>query len=240
MPIYRVDERVFDLFPHFHRGVVIATAVNNNDDGSADLRQQLVEAAQKVAGSATQEETPRIEVWNDAYSRFGVDPKKYTPSIRFLYEQIRRGKPPRSISKIVDIMNIASIRWTIPCGGDDLSTIVPGDLHLGFASGDESFAPLFKPHAIEHPVPGEIIYYTPQSNRVMCRRWTWRNADFSKLTAATRAVAVNIDLMIPPLDQGDLEVAVSEVADNLRIYCGAQTAVYHLWRQTPCFTFEVR
>jgi DNA/RNA-binding domain of Phe-tRNA-synthetase-like protein len=181
----------------------------------------------------------RIAAWNDAYAKLGINPKKFTPSIQFLYDQIRRGKPPRSINKVVDIMNITSIRWTIPCGGDDLDAIVPDDLKLGMACGGEAFAPLFRPDIVEYPNVGEIIYYTPQTKRVMCRRWTWRNADFSKITSDTARVAINIDLMIPPLNQADLRAVVLDVAALLEQHCGAKTSEHELSSNTPKFEFEV-
>jgi DNA/RNA-binding domain of Phe-tRNA-synthetase-like protein len=233
MPVYSIDTQVFELFPEFTRGVIIATGLDNRDQDDSILKEGLVSA--KASG----EEAPQIAAWNDAYTKLGVDPKKFTPSIRFLNEQIRRGKPPRSINKIVDIMNITSIRWTIPCGGDDLRSIAPGDLRLSMATGNEVFAPLFKPTAIEHPNPGEVIYYTPQSNRVMCRRWTWRNADFSKITTETTSVAINIDFMIPPFKQHEVRTIGLQVASLLEQHCGAKTSLYELSAGTPTFQFDL-
>lgn len=232
MPTYSVDPKIFEIFPAFRRGVVVATQLDNSLP-DAELGQLIQEACQNPPA----EEPAAISVWNDAYLKLGVDPKKFTPSIKFLYEQIRKGKPPRSISKIVDVMNLVSLRRMTPCGGDDLQTILPGDIRLGFAQGDETFAPLFKAATFDNPLPGEVIYYTPQTKKVMCRRWTWRNADFSKITPETNAVAVNIDIMAPPFNDDDVDAALAEMAGLLEKYCGGKTVCHKLTAHSPAFDF---
>jgi lysyl-tRNA synthetase class 2 len=226
-----VESAIFQMFPAFRRGVVVATGIDNSIADPETAR--LLSAA---AFNASAEPT-KIEVWNEAYRKFGADPDKHTPSIRFLYQQIQKGKPPRSISKVVDLFNIISLRWTAPCGGDDLGALEGGDLLLGLARGDETFAPLFKPTAIDHPSPGEVIYYTPQTRRVLCRRWTWRNADFSKISPATKAVAVNVDMMTPPFSEADLAAALRDLADMLRRFCGGEVRTHVLSPAAPSFVF---
>ncbi len=237
MPTYSVDPKLFAIFPAFRRGVVVATHLDNAspDYELAALIPAAAEAMVASTAGSGGADPERISVWNDAYLKLKVDPKKFTPSIKFLYEQTRKGKPPRSISKIVDVMNLVSLRLMAPCGGDDLGSILPGDIQLGFAQGDETFAPLFKPAAFDNPAAGEVIYYTPQSKRVMCRRWTWRNADFSKITAETQSVAINIDIMTPPFGDGDVDSALTEMAGLLEKYCGARTVCHKLTAATPSF-----
>src|SRR5947209_5428213 len=191
--LYSVETEVFDMFPAFRRGVLVASDIDNSE-ANPEVSRLLSDAVASVPAVQSDAERLRVEVWDEAYRKFGADPKKVTPSISFLLKQIRRGKPPRSINTVVDIFNVISLRWTVPCGGDDIAALKGDDLRLGFARGDETFSPLFKPESVETPDAGEVIYYTPQTRRVLCRRWTWRNSDFSKLTTATREVAINIDM----------------------------------------------
>ena len=235
MPTYTVEDKVFEMFPHFRRGVVVARNIDNSQE-DPETSAILVEASNRVGPFPTETETARINVWNEAYRTFGADPDKFTPSIRFLYTQIRRSKPPRPISKIVDMMNAISIGWIAPCGGDDADTL-GGDIVLGLATGDESFAPLFKPAAVESPLPGEVIYYTPQTRRVMCRRWTWRNADFSRITPQTRTVAINIDMMMPPFRKEDLQAATMELEASIQQFCDGETEAFVLSPDNPTFSF---
>jgi len=222
MALYSVEPVIFEMFPAFRRGVVVATGIGNTHTDPETARLLAAAAAGASADPA------KIEVWNEAYRKFGADPDRHTPSIRFLYQQIQKGKPPRPISKVVDLFNIISLRWMAPCGGDDLAALDGGDVVLGLARGDETFAPLFKPAAVEHPAPNEVIYYTPQTRRVLCRRWTWRNADFSKIAPQTQAVAINVDMMMPPFTEGDLDAALQDLSALVKRFCGGDARTHIL------------
>jgi lysyl-tRNA synthetase class 2 len=231
---YTISEALFSLFPLFQRGVVIAKNIDNStlDAGIAHL---LSESARAVTKSSNGASDPRLEVWDQAYRVFGADPKKDTPSIRFLITQIEKGKMPRSINNLVDSFNIISLKYRLPCGGDDLDALT-GDIHLGLAKGTELFAPLFRPEMSEHPRPGEVIYCTPADGRTMCRRWNWRNAHFSRIRPETLNVVVNIDAMVPPLDRCELSQATEELTTLIRRYCGGEITTHILDRFKPTFT----
>jgi hypothetical protein len=66
----------------------------------------MAEAAKAMLSAPAETESERISIWKDAYLKLGVDPNKYSPSIKFLCDQVLRGRPPRSIDKIVDIMAV--------------------------------------------------------------------------------------------------------------------------------------
>jgi len=235
---YTVEKQVFEMFPRFRRGVVIATEVNNTSH-DAVVDRLLGDAIAGIPSTASTIEQQRIDVWNDAYRRLGLNPSKFTPSVSFLLNQVRRGRPPKSINTLVDLFNTVSLKLQIPCGGDDLAATEGGDLCLGFATGTETFAPLFRPEAIENPSPDELIYYTPQTQRVLCRRWTWRNSDFSKLTPATRAAAVNLDFMTPPFDDIEIDKAIDELANLISTFCGGKIDTHFLKPTAPSFEFDL-
>jgi DNA/RNA-binding domain of Phe-tRNA-synthetase-like protein len=231
---YELESRVFELFPRFRRGVIVASDVDNGSP-NATVERLLSDAISGVPPAPTSIEEQRVNAWNAAYERLGIDPRKVTPSMSFLLSQVRRGRPPRSINTLVNLFNAVSLKRIIPCGGDDLNAIEGGDLRLGFATGKETFAPLFKPDAAESPLPGELIYFTPQTGRVLCRRWTWRNSDFSKLTAETRSTVINLDFMIPPLTEAEVNVATEDFANMVRNFCGGTVKTYVLSSNAPSF-----
>lgn len=218
---YSIDDAIFDMFPQYCRGVVVAHGFDNSTPVT-ELTRMLDEETGKVAAdpSVTASTHPKLTPWQDAYRRLGANPSKETPSICFLVNQVKAGKRIRSISPIVDIFNIFSLRLLIPCGGDDLLSLEGGDLKLCFATGSEVFSPLFKPTAIEHPVPGEVIYMTPQTNRVLCRRWNWRNADFSKILPQTANVVINLDAMLPHISRDEVAEAAIAMAALIQTQCG--------------------
>jgi DNA/RNA-binding domain of Phe-tRNA-synthetase-like protein len=226
--LFRIEEGVFQVFPNFCRAVVMAAGIDNSRP-SPELEALLREQEEKMRQDpgidlATH---PRLLAWKEAYRQFGSNPNKFTPSIVFLAKQVKSGKSVRSISAAVDAFNVISIKHIIPCGGDDMDS-VEGDVTLGRAVSDETFAPIFKPEEVEHPDPGEVIYVNRRTKRVLCRRWNWRNADFSKLAAETKNLAINVDGMMPAIDRAEIEQAAEELKELLVRYCGGSISIHYL------------
>jgi len=225
------------MFPAFRRGVVIATGINNSVAAPKSGR-LLAEAVSQTNDSPRQIELDRIAAWNRAFSTLGMNPDKFTPSIRFLIEQVRRGKPPRSINPLVDLFNRTSLHFTIPCGGDDLGALNGGDLCLGFSRGGESFVPLFKPGSVEHLPAGELTYFCPQTREALCRRWVWRNSHTTRITPETVNVAVNLDCL-PPTGESDLRVAIGQLAALTQEFCGGRVRTYVFSAANPSVQIEL-
>ncbi len=101
-------------------------------------------------------------------------------------------------------------------------------MRLGFATGKERFLPLGGKEE-EHPEPGEVIYFDDKTLNVMCRRWNWRNGDFSKITENSRRVVINLD-GIGPVSEELIVRARDELADLLESLCGARLRVGMLKR----------
>ncbi len=223
-----IEESVFQMFPDFCRGIVVAAGIDNSRP-CPDLERLLKEQEEKMRQDAGLELSthPRLLAWKEAYRKFGSNPNKFTPSIVFLAKQVKAGKPVRSISPAVDAFNIISLKHVIPCGGDDMDS-VEDDVTLGRAGADETFAPIFKPEEVEHPDPGEVIYVNRKTGRVLCRRWNWRNADFSKLTPQTRNLAINVDGMMPAISRGEIEEAAEGLKQLLLRYCGGSVSIQYL------------
>jgi DNA/RNA-binding domain of Phe-tRNA-synthetase-like protein len=223
-----VEEEVFRMFPQFCRAVVVAAGIDNSR-ACPELEKRLQEQAEKMRQDPAIDLAthPRLLVWKEVYRRLGSNPNKFTPSIVFLAKQVKSGKSVRSISPAVDAFNLISIRHTIPCGGDDLDS-VEGDVTLGRAVADETFAPIFKPEEIEHPDAGEVIYVNRRTKRVLCRRWNWRNADFSKILPETRNLAINVDGMQPAIGRPEIEEAAEALRQLLIQYCGGAVSIYYL------------
>jgi len=226
--LFRVEEDVFQLFPQFCRGIVTAAGIDNSRP-SPELEALLWEEAEKLQQNPAVDLAThaRLQVWKDAYRRFGSNPNKFTPSIVFLAKQVKAGKSVRSISPAVDAFNIISIRHIIPCGGDDMNS-VEEDVTLGRAIGDETFAPIFKPEEVERPDPGEVVYVNRKTGRILCRRWNWRNGDFSKLAPETRNLGINVDGMLSTITREELEQAAEGLKELLLRYCGGNISIHYL------------
>jgi DNA/RNA-binding domain of Phe-tRNA-synthetase-like protein len=228
-----IEDRVFEMFPNFCRGVVRASGIDNRGE-CRELEARLSEQAERVRQDPEVDPAihARLLVWKEAYRTFGSNPNKFTPSIVFLTKQAKKGKPIRSISPAVDAFNIVSLKYLVPCGGDDLDTVA-GDVTLGCALSGETFAPIFSPDAVEHPEPGEVIYVNRRTQKILCRRWNWRNADFSKISSETKNIAVNVDGMMPSISREEIEEAAEELRRLLLEGCGGKISIHYLDARNP-------
>lgn len=228
-----IEEEIFQMFPDFCRGVVMAAGIDNSRP-CPELESLLRAQEEKMRHDAELDLAahPRLLAWKEAYRRFGSNPNKFTPSIVFLAKQVKSDKTVRSISPAVDAFNCISLKYIIPCGGDDMDS-VEGDVTLGRAAADETFAPIFKPEEIEHPDRGEVVYVNRRTKRVLCRRWNWRNADFSKILPGSRNLAINVDGMQPAIGRTEIEAAAEELKQLLLRFCGGSVTIHYLDAGNP-------
>ena len=234
----RIDKQVFNKFPGFRRGIVVARKMNNRGP-SKELETLLNEAlASAAAGPIDLKTDPRTAVWNETYRELGCNPNKFPPAHLALLKRVQ--KPDISIpfiNKAVAIMNDNSIRGVLPVGGDDL--LRAGDiLELRSAQGNELFTPLNNPDKTEHPDPGEIIYVAAETREVMCRRWNWRNGFQTRITEETEAMVMNIDGLGE--DSANRTVSVRDrVARMLEQYCSAEVETALLTPSESFFLFRL-
>jgi lysyl-tRNA synthetase class 2 len=234
----RVQERIFQEFPFFRRGIVVASGIQNQG-ASKELETLLNEAVESASRQPIDVKAdPRIVVWSEAHRKFGSNPNKFPPAHFSLIKRVQKpGTHLPFINKLVSIMNCNSIADVIPVGGDDLEH-AGRCLELRYASGQETFVPLDSPETSEHPAPGEVIYAVADSGRVMCRRWNWRNGYETRITEETRAMVMNIDGLG---EESEFRAAKTRdrVAAMLEKYCGARTATAMLSPAHTSFQFEV-
>ncbi|MGQ9617540.1 MAG: B3/B4 domain-containing protein [Candidatus Aminicenantia bacterium] len=184
-----VEKEIFERFSGFKRGVLIIKDIKNHTFNHVinDLLNEQINI--KKGKNLVDEEF--VRVWDEIHKNFGSNPNKFPPSIKSLIKRVDKGDRIPFINSVVALFNYISLKYLIPCGGDDIEEI-KANLRLGFANGDEIFIPLGGKD-IENPMPGEVIYYEDKSKKVMCRRWNWRNGDFSKIKETSKRIVVNFD-----------------------------------------------
>ncbi|RJR30341.1 MAG: hypothetical protein C4576_33795 [Desulfobacteraceae bacterium] len=222
----RVHADIFALFPTFRRGLVVAENMDNHgvSEELASMLDRVVEERGKEPIDLKSDR--RIQVWSDAHRAFGSNPNKFPPAHASLLKRVQKvGTRVPFINKVVAIMNYNSIASLMPVGGDDLDR-AGNTLELRRADGSEVFVPLGAPEAVEHPVPGEVIYVTG-SGDVMCRRWNWRNGDTTKITEDTSAILMNIDGIGEGIEPAVLAVR-DRVAAMLDKFCQARVRTFLL------------
>jgi len=213
-----IDSQIFDLYPQFQRGIIIVKKIKNSLNQKEVS--QLLDSQIKLFANFDWEKSNEIKIWDEAYLKFKTNPNKYPPSIKSLIKRACKNNQIPYINTVVALFNCISLKYLLPCGGDDLD-MIKGNLRLGLASGQELFVPLGETTE-EHPETGEVIYFDDLSLNVMCRRWNWRNGDFTKITEQTQKIIINLDNLDFNKNE-NLISARNELNEYLKQYCGAET-----------------
>lgn len=213
-----IGEEIFNKYPDFKRGIVFVYDIENRPENDKIKELLASEIKNKTGQNLLDHEL--IKSWDSVYESFGTNPNKFPPSIKSLVKRIGKGGEIPFINSVVALFNYISIKYLIPCGGDDIDKI-EGDLRLGLSKGTESFTPLGGSEK-ENPEAGEVIYFDDKTQNVMCRRWNWRNGDFTKITPDTKRIVINLE-GIGPASQALIEEARDELNSLLIEHCQAKT-----------------
>jgi DNA/RNA-binding domain of Phe-tRNA-synthetase-like protein len=219
---YTVQASIFERFPGYIRGVVVAHDVVNGPSPET-LTRLLRDAEQNVRDRLDLEhltEDPHIKAWRDAYRSFGAKPSEYRSSIEAMARRALRGDELPSINALVDIGNVISLRHLLSAGGHAIDSL-GGDIELRFATGREVFVP-FGSSQSEHPLPDEVVFV--EGDMVLTRRWTWRQANHTLTLPQTTAIEFNVD-GLPPVAADEVMTACRELADLVRRFCGGTSRI---------------
>lgn len=233
--LYTISKEVFTNNPGYVRGIVRLKGTNNH--GMDDELCKMLDSAEQDAAARFEPENLRsnsyVAGWREAFVRFGCNPNKYPPSIENLLKRVLKGNKLPYINKLVVIFNYISLKYVLPCGGDDLDR-VSGNLLLTYAKGDETYVPLNE--TSPSPVaPGEIIYRDDE--KVLCSKWVWRQGDSTKITTDSKNVIINVDGM-PPVDVDTVRMAMDEMSDLIKRYCGGEAVLSVIDEENNVYEFE--
>jgi len=209
MKKFIVEEAFWSLFPDARIGVVVCHNIDNTVRDTGRYEDMLRAAEKEALRFLTEEEftrNPAVAVWREAFRLFRTK-KGARASIEALLKRVRNGNRIGTINPLVDIYNSVSLRYGLPCGGEDIDTF-SGDLLLTRAKGNEPFVPLGEEEN-SLPYEGEVVYKDDAG--AVCRCWNWRESMRTMLTEKTRNAFLCIELVdLSRLD--DLQAALSELA----------------------------
>ncbi len=203
MSKFIVEDKMFDNYPNLEVGIIVCKNVNNSEidesfyDEFSKEKEKVITKFSDVALA----EYPVISEWRKVYKSFGE--KKARSSIEALIRRTVNGNEIPRINPLVDIYNMISIKYELPCGGENLDK-VDGDIVLGFASGNEKFVELGSSEE-ETVNEGEIVYRF--NDTVICRNFNYRESDITKLDNNTK----NCVLVIENILDGNLVDALDEL-----------------------------
>lgn len=215
---FLIADDIFEQYPDTQIGVMVARGLDNSGQ-SAELtglvRTAEADVRSNLAG-ITVSQHPHVAPWREAYRAFGAKPKKYPSSIENLLKRVLKGEELRPINPLVDLYNVVSLRHLIPAGGEDLSQM-QGDLQLRIAGDDESAVTMLGERDARPPYAKEVIY--ADDIGTICRRWNWKEADRTKLTADTTDAILVLEIL-PPVERATLDAAMADLASLIQQFCG--------------------
>ena len=227
---YSVEPEIFEKFPGYVRGVVVASDVSNGESPAelAALLRDAEEVLRSQIGVDGVTEHPRIASWREAFRSFGARPSDYRSSIEAMARRVLRGHELPSINALVDIGNVVSLRHIMPVGDHDIG-VMQGDIALRFATGTEDFLAIGSDET-ERPEPGEVVF--AEGDTVLTRRWVWRQGVHTAATLDTTHVEINVDGM-PPVTAHDVRAACNDVVELVSRFCGGESRIKVLSEDSP-------
>jgi len=217
-------------YPEVHIGVLIGQDMNNSGQIPVLIRLQkeAIDSAKDQIGDEPPTKHPHIRSWRELYRSFGTKAGDYRPSAEALVRRcIKEGKLPR-INNAVDLYNIVSVKHIIPMGGFDLNKVV-GDIRLRYSDGGEVFTPLGAGKE-EETYEGEVVY--ADEERILTRRWNFRDADATKITQDTSRLVMFLDAS-PEIRVEKVKTAIEELRNLYEKYCGGEYSTFITGYENP-------
>jgi DNA/RNA-binding domain of Phe-tRNA-synthetase-like protein len=221
---------IAESFPEFRVAVIVARGllIERARPPALDrlIDEHEAECRERWAGMALSE-IPGIAVWRRAYRSFGIKRTSYRSSVERLVKNVLADRSLPAINSFVDVYNAVSLKHVLPAGADDLDRVVgdvafrysrPGDSFLDMADASEGGEGAAAT-AVDPPKAGEVVY--ADSEKVLCRRWNWRQDARSLVTPATNCAVVTLQLN----GAGDLDAAVRNLTALIARFAGGTTTV---------------
>lgn len=222
MKKFIIEDDFWELFPNAKIGIITCNGIDNTIKDENQYKDMISQGEKEALTHLTNEEFSSnevIKVWRDAFKKFKTK-KGARSSIEALLKRVSTGKGLGTINPLVDIYNSISLKYAMPCGGEDMDKFV-GDIRLTKATGDESFITLGSDKS-EPPYEGEIVYKDDEG--AICRCWNWRESVRTMLTEDTKNAFLCIELVDENREK-EFENALKELSQLVEKNLGGKSEV---------------
>ena len=217
-----VSDEIERVCPGFVGACVEADVVNTPYcEGLWEEIRALGEQYKAKLTTESLKEMSGIAATRRIYKACGKDPSRYRPASEQLIRRMLQGKELYQIDTLVDLINLASIRFGYSIGGFDASKFVGDTLTLGIGRAGEPYEGIGRGML---NIEGLPVYRdavggvgTPTSDN-----------ERTKITIDTRHLVV----LINGYDGNEEQVRANAefILDLVRRYCQTQEGSYHLYR----------
>ncbi|MGU8265476.1 B3/B4 domain-containing protein [Clostridium perfringens] len=222
MKKFIIEDDFWELFPNAKIGIITCNGIDNTIKDENQYKDMISQGEKEALNHLPNEEFSSnevIKVWRDAFKKFKTK-KGARSSIEALLKRVSTGKGLGTINPLVDIYNSISLKYAMPCGGEDMDKFV-GDIRLTKATGDESFITLGSDKS-EPPYEGEIVYKDDKG--AICRCWNWRESVRTMLTEDTKNAFLCIELVDENREK-EFENALKELSQLVEKNLGGKSEV---------------
>ena len=222
MKKFIIEDDFWELFPNAKIGIITCNGIDNTIKDENQYQDMLSQVEKEALTHLPNEEFSSnevINVWRDAFKRFKTK-KGARSSIEALLKRVSTGKGLGTINPLVDIYNSISLKYAMPCGGEDMDKFI-GDIRLTKATGDESFITLGSDKS-EPPYEGEIVYKDDEG--AICRCWNWRESVRTMLTEDTKNAFLCIELVDENREK-EFENALKELSQLVEENLGGKSEI---------------
>ncbi|HFF8988914.1 TPA: B3/4 domain-containing protein [Clostridium perfringens] len=222
MKKFIIEDDFWELFPNAKIGIITCNGINNTIKDENQYQDMLSQGEKEALTHLPNEEFSSnevIKVWRDAFKKFKTK-KGARSSIEALLKRVSTGKGLGTINPLVDIYNFISLKYAMPCGGEDMDKFI-GDIRLTKATGDESFITLGSDKS-EPPYEGEIVYKDDEG--AICRCWNWRESVRTMLTEDTKNAFLCIELVDEKREK-EFENALKELSQLVEKNLGGKSEI---------------
>ena len=222
MKKFIIEDDFWELFPNAKIGIITCNGIDNTIKDENQYKDMISQGEKEALNHLPNEEFSSnevIKVWRDAFKKFKTK-KGARSSIEALLKRVSTGKELGTINPLVDIYNSISLKYAMPCGGEDMDKFI-GDIRLTKATGDESFITLGSDKS-EPPYEGEIVYKDDKG--AICRCWNWRESVRTMLTEDTKNAFLCIELVDENREK-EFENALKELSQLVEKNLGGKSEV---------------
>ncbi|EGT5619238.1 hypothetical protein BUL45_09240 [Clostridium perfringens] len=222
MKKFIIEDDFWELFPNAKIGIITCNGIYNTIKDENQYKEMISQGEKEALNHLPNEEFSSnevIKVWRDAFKKFKTK-KGARSSIEALLKRVSTGKGLGTINPLVDIYNSISLKYAMPCGGEDMDKFI-GDIRLSKATGDESFITLGSDKS-EPPYEGEIVYKDDEG--AICRCWNWRESVRTMLTEDTKNAFLCIELVDENREK-DFENALKELSQLVEENLGGKSEI---------------
>ena len=222
MKKFIIEDDFWELFPNAKIGIITCNGIDNTIKDENQYKDMISQGEKEALTHLTNEEFSSnevIKVWRDAFKKFKTK-KGARSSVEALLKRVSTGKGLGTINPLVDIYNSISLKYAMPCGGENMDKFI-GDIRLTKATGDESFITLGSDKS-EPPYEGEIVYKDDEG--AICRCWNWRESVRTMLTEDTKNAFLCIELVDENREK-EFENALKELSQLVEKNLGGKSEI---------------